>query len=117
MTTDNPKISLYVPREIYEVFNKFKKERRLSMSQAGIAILSEYFGIKETIKETTKGTTVGGVSLARFEELENNYKKIVARIEALESVSSSRSIPKSSLIRKEEESNQLVLTQLMEDDW
>lgn len=79
MPTDNPKISLYVPQKIYDRFRKFQKDQNLSMSQAGIVVLAEYFGLKETIKEITQGTTVGGVSLAEFEDL----KVKVAELEKL----------------------------------
>jgi hypothetical protein len=46
MPTDNPKISCYVPQEIYDKFSQFKEERRYpSTSQAMIAILTEFFDI------------------------------------------------------------------------
>lgn len=69
MPTDNPKISLYVPQQIYDRFKEFQEEQNLSMSQAGIVILAEYFGLEETIKEITEGTTIGGVTLAEFRQL------------------------------------------------
>ena len=81
MPTDNPKISLYVPQQIYDRFRDFQQEQNLSMSQAGTVVLAEYFGLEETIKEITKGTTIGGVTLAEFEiikkrlsQLENEIK-------------------------------------------
>lgn len=77
MPTDNPKISLYVPQKIYDRFKEFQEKQDLSMSQAGIVILAEYFGIEETIKEITEGTTIGGITLAEFEQLKE-------RIEILE---------------------------------
>ena len=80
MPTDNPKISLYVPQQIYDCFREFQQEQGLSMSQAGIVILAEYFGLKETIKEITKGTTVGGVTLAEFESLKSKVLKLEERI-------------------------------------
>lgn len=79
MPTDNPKISLYVPKQIFDRFKSFQEERKLSMSQAGIVIIAEYFGIEETIKEITEGTTIGGVTLAEFEQL----KQKVAELEIL----------------------------------
>ena len=65
MPTDNPKISLYVPQVIYDRFSEFAKQQGLSMSQAGIVVLAEYFGLQEALKETTEGTTIGGVTLDR----------------------------------------------------
>jgi hypothetical protein len=76
MPTDNPKISLYVPQQIYNRFKSFQEERKLSMSQAGIVIIAEYFGIEETIKEITEGTTIGGVTLAEFEQLKQKIEEL-----------------------------------------
>ena len=92
MPTDNPKISLYVPQVIYDRFSEFAKQQGLSMSQAGIVVLAEYFGLQEALKETTEGTTIGGVTLDRVEKIErrleeNIEKKLedaLRRIEVLE---------------------------------
>ena len=81
MPTDNPKISLYVPQQIYDRFKSFQEERKLSMSQAGIVILAEYFGIEETIKDITEGTTIGGVTLVEFEQLKERIKNIEELVE------------------------------------
>jgi hypothetical protein len=81
MPTDNPKISLYVPQQIYNRFKSFQEERKLSMSQAGIVIIAEYFGIEETIKEITEGTTVGGVTLAEFEKLKQRLEQVERQVE------------------------------------
>ncbi|MEM6614109.1 MAG: hypothetical protein AAF652_18035 [Cyanobacteria bacterium P01_C01_bin.72] len=80
MPTDNPKISLYVPQQIYDRFKSFQKEKKLSMSQAGIVILAEYFGLEETIKEFTEGTTVGGVTLAEFEGLKKEFQELKEQV-------------------------------------
>ena len=88
MPTDNPKISLYVPQKIYDRFRDFQQKQNLSMSQAGTVVLAEYFGLKETIKEITEGTTIGGVSLVRVEEIEKkliDLEDIKARLLKLES--------------------------------
>lgn len=87
MPTDNPKISLYVPRQIYNRFREFQKEQELSMSQAGIVILAEYFGIKESIREITEGTTIGGVTLAEFEELKERIAKLEKQVEQKQTTS------------------------------
>lgn len=72
MSTDNPKISLYVPPEIYERFREFQKEKKLSMSQAGIVILAEYFGIEKS----TDSNRAGGVTLAEFKKLKEKVESI-----------------------------------------
>lgn len=89
MPTDNPKISLYVPQQIYDRFKEFQEERKLSMSQAGIVILAEYFGLKETIKEITEGTTVGGVTLFEFQELKNKVFELEKKVDLKYTISSS----------------------------
>jgi hypothetical protein len=81
MPTDNPKISLYVPQQVFDRFKSFQEERKLSMSQAGIVIIAEYFGIEETIKEITEGTTVGGVTLAEFEKLKQRLEQVERQVE------------------------------------
>lgn len=81
MPTDNPKISLYVPQQIFDRFKSFQEERKLSMSQAGIVIIAEYFGIEESIKEITEGTTIGGVTLAEFENLKQRLEKLEEQVE------------------------------------
>lgn len=81
MPTDNPKISLYVPQQIYDRFKEFQQQQDLSMSQAGIVILAEYFGIQETIKEITQGTTIGGVTLARIEKIEKEILELQKKVD------------------------------------
>lgn len=45
MPTTNPKISAYVPQDLYDHFINFKEQRGLSSaSQAAIVILTEFFG-------------------------------------------------------------------------
>ena len=78
MPTDNPKISGYVPQQLYDRFKEYQQENDLSMSQAVILILAEYFGIEETIKNNTSGSLAGGVTLSAFQDL-------VERVEYLES--------------------------------
>ena len=76
MPTDNPKISAYVPQLIYDRFKQFQDDKKLSMSQAAIVILAEYFGLEQTIKETTEGITVGGVTLERVQSIESRLTEL-----------------------------------------
>ncbi len=107
MPTDNPKISLYVPQQIYDRFKPFQEEKKLSMSQAGIVILAEYFGIEETIKEIIEGTTIGGVTLVEFEQLKQRVTKleIIASVDGENQVEQNEST--SSLQIKTEETNKV----------
>jgi HPt (histidine-containing phosphotransfer) domain-containing protein len=84
MPTDNPKISAYVPQPVYDAFKQFQEDRSLSMSQAAIAIFAEYLGVEEVKSGDSR---VGGVTLERFEQLEqtvNQLKEEVERFEQLE---------------------------------
>ncbi len=83
MATDNPKISLYVPQQIYDRFKEFATDRELTMSQAGIAILAEYFGLTEE----TKKNVVGGVTLEAFKTLQAELESLKNRVNYLEAKS------------------------------
>ena len=65
MGTKNPKISAYVPQEVFDRFQEFQNERDLSASKAATAILCDYFGIKESA-----GSIPSGITLTRIETLE-----------------------------------------------
>lgn len=45
MATEKPKISAYVPQEVFDQFKKYQQERGLTMSQACTQVLSEYFNV------------------------------------------------------------------------
>lgn len=108
MPTDNPKISLYVPQQIYDRFKSFQEERKLSMSQAGIVVLAEYFGMEETIKEFTEGTTIGGVTLAEFKQLKQRIEQLEKQVgqskstsKPLQQIDSSPVIPFEKITKKD----------------
>ena len=44
MPTDKHRIAAYLPKEVDEKFQAFKKEREVGDSQALVLILSEFFG-------------------------------------------------------------------------
>lgn len=89
MPTDNPKISGYVPQRIYDQFKDFQeRQHRLSMSQTLTVILAEYFGLKDTIKEITEGTTIGGVTLAEFEQFKQRIEQLEKQVEQNKTTSS-----------------------------
>ena len=87
MPTDNPKISGYVPQQIYDRFKEYQQKNQLTMSQAVIVIFAEYFGLEETIKETTSGLPIGGVTLSAFEGLQKEFLELKSRVDLLESTS------------------------------
>lgn len=90
MSTDNPKISFYVSQKIYDRFKEFKKKQEkelsksLSISEVGQIILAEYFGLPETIKKFTEGTSIGGVTLADFKKLKSELEDLKDKVITLD---------------------------------
>lgn len=84
MATIKPKISLYVPQSIYDRFNQFKDEQGMSMTQAGVVIFAEYFGLEETLKNVTEGMPVGGVTIQRLEAIEQQIKELQELLQSKE---------------------------------
>lgn len=71
MPTDNPKVSAYVPQVLKNRLKDFREERDdISESQAVTIILAEYFQMPEALGRSLSGSSVGGVTLARMEALE-----------------------------------------------
>jgi hypothetical protein len=75
MPTENPKISAYVPQALFDRFKRFQEERGLTMSQATIALMSEYFGLEQTVKGSSLAT-VGGITLERIEMIESELRRL-----------------------------------------
>lgn len=105
MPTENPKISSYVPKVVYERFKQFQEERKLSMSQAVIELLAEYFAIdlsSGSSKETGSGL------LSRIQDLEQvvsdlkrSYNYLMNKVDSLQFTSElQESIAESSLLSK-----------------
>ncbi len=87
MPSDNPKISAYVPQSVYDCFKDFQKKQKLSMSQATIVIMSEYFGLEEILKGINPESPIGGVTLDEFIKLREevqSLKKILNSIKSSE---------------------------------
>ena len=78
MTTDNPKISGYVPQEIFDCLLEFKEKRSLkSVSLALTVALSEYFGVDQKVdRQSSLLLTNNFVSKDRFEALENKLSEL-----------------------------------------
>jgi hypothetical protein len=77
MPTENPKISAYVPQVVYDRFKQFQEERGLSMSQATVELLVEYFGIDLKSSEST------GCLQSRVEMLEHQLLELSQKFSAL----------------------------------
>lgn len=94
MPTDNPKVSGYVPQNVYDRLIQFKDEQGVSISQAVTIVIAEYFGIETQIDVSA---SVGGVTLARLEALENQVSQLLSY---WESTQGSGSSPDSSSLQK-----------------
>lgn len=82
MGTDNPKVSAYVPQALKERLKEFRKERNnISESQAVTIILAEYFQIPEVLGRLPETGSVGGVTLARMEALEQEFSNFAKSVE------------------------------------
>lgn len=79
MGTKNPKISAYVPQEVFDRFQEFQNERNLSASKAATAIFCDYFGIGEST-----GVLPSGITAAQFEELKENFKLLTEQVQGLQ---------------------------------
>jgi len=91
MTTDNKKISAYVPDLIYDRFIQFKDERNISMSQAAIEIFAAYFGINlnPTISGESTSELQSRVSMLEKElvGLKNHFVLLSSRVDLIQSTS------------------------------
>jgi hypothetical protein len=83
MSTDNPKVSGYIPQHIYDRFKTFCEERGISMSQSVAVIFAEYFGLDLLVKQSssTSGLLVERVGLleqelADLRELVENHVEL-----------------------------------------
>lgn len=79
MATKNPKISAYVPQEVFDRFQAFQEERGLSASKAVTAILCDYFGI-----EQTTSSSPSGIRITDFEELKRNFQLLNEQVQILQ---------------------------------
>jgi len=87
MTTNNPKISAYVPQAVYDRFEQFRKESGLSMSQSAIVIFAKYFGLEDIAKGVTGEITTDNSALDRIKVLESQVDDLYKRFSELQSKS------------------------------
>lgn len=123
MTTDNKKISAYVPDVIYDRFIQFKDERNISMSQAAIEIFAAYFGINlnPTISSESTSELQSRVSALEKElaGLKNHFVLLSSRVDLIQSTSESLidkvvEVPSDSDFIDESESN--LQNELLKDE-
>ncbi len=83
MTTENEKVAGYIIPEVYARFDQFCKENNLTCSRGLNVILAEYFGMEECL--IFKQTWVGGMTLPKFEELQNKVAEMEKVLSELQS--------------------------------
>ncbi len=89
MGTKNPKVSAYVPKAIKERLEAFRKERNeIPESKALTIILADYFGMAQLIDQVPEGISVGGVTLARMEVLEQQVQQLLSNKQSASSLPS-----------------------------
>ena len=97
MTTENERVAGYIIPEIYERFDQFCKENKLTCSRALNVILAEYLGMEEAL--IFKQTWAGGITLPEFEKLKNEVQELKELVNTLSNTQSI--IPKSEEIKEE----------------
>lgn len=82
MATENPKVSGYVPQEIFDCLLDFKEKRSLkSVSLALTVVLSEYFQVDQKVDH--QSSLLSGndfVSREQFESLENKFSELTSSL-------------------------------------
>jgi hypothetical protein len=81
MGTKNPKVSAYVPQALKDCVEKLAEERNISESHLLTIILAEYFQIPEVLGRSPEMGSVGGVTLARMEALEQQFSNFAKSVE------------------------------------
>lgn len=72
MPTNNPKVSAYVPQNVFDHFQSFCKEKKISMSQAVAVIFAEYFEIEPQMNSSS------GLLLGRIKDLEMKVNELMS---------------------------------------
>ena len=73
MTTENIRITGYIIPDVYDRFEEFCQENKLTCSKALNMILAEYLGIETKLVEQI---WIGGVSLSEFEKLKKEVQEL-----------------------------------------
>lgn len=88
MPTDNPKISAYVPKIVYDRFEQLRKESNgVSMSQLATIIFAKYFGLDDIAKGVTGEITTDDSALDRIKALESQVDDLYKKFSELQSKS------------------------------
>ena len=83
MPTKLPKISAYIPLDLYQCLQKDKQKTGMSMSQVIIAALANHYNLEETIRKGGRRVIVGGETSKRITALEKKLDVTWAEIESI----------------------------------
>ena len=86
MTTENERVAGYIIPEVYDRFDQFCKENKLTCSRALNVILAEYLGMEEAL--IFKQTWAGGITLPEFSKLKNEVQELKELVNTLSNVQS-----------------------------
>lgn len=81
MSTKLPKISAYIPQELYKCLQKDKQKTGMSLSQVIIAALANHYNLEETIGKGGRRVIVGGETSNRITALEKQVGELSSSIE------------------------------------
>lgn len=82
MSTKLPKISAYIPQELYKCLQKDKQKTGMSLSQVIIAALANHYNLEETIGKGVRRVIVGGETSNRITALEKQVGELSSSIES-----------------------------------
>jgi len=83
MPTDKPKISAYIPQELYKCLQKDQQKTGLSMSQVVIAALANHYNLQKTVGRGGKRVIVGGETSNRLTALESKLDVTLTELESI----------------------------------
>ena len=81
MSTKLPKISAYIPQELYKCLQKDKQKTGMSMSQVIIAALANHYNLEEAVGKGGRRVIVGGETSNRITALEKQVGELSSSIE------------------------------------
>ncbi len=115
MTTENERVAGYIIPEIYDRFDQFCKENKLTCSRALNVILAEYLGMEEAL--IFKQTWAGGITLPEFEKLKKEVqelKELVNTLSNLQSITPQTKEIKETINEEEKESQEEISKKIKE---
>ena len=83
MSTKLPKISAYIPHDLYKCLQKDQRKTGLSMSKVVIAALANHYNLEEIVGKGGRRVIVGGETTNRLTALENKLDVTLTELESI----------------------------------